>query len=428
MSSDRPKQRESILAAEFEPFEIADGVHLVPTQGNGFVVETEAGLVLVDGGPGGPVTQRMIAAVRSISDAPVRAIAYSHGHLGYNSGVDEWQDHLTSAGHAPAQLIAHANCISRYARYRTTHDLQLLLASWQFPKTSRTALTGSLTLVDPTVTFDDQLLLDDPARPIVLRWSPSETDDSISVWLPEQRVLWGGPAVINGFPNIGTPFRTLRLTSRWIDTLESMVALQPKILIPEFGPTVEGVDAVRERLTTTADALRWLVDEVNDRMNRGMNDVEIIHDLDYPAEWTSHEYLAPNYGNPDYVVRDLYREQNGWWTSRNITDLHPSAPDDAALAVLSAVDPHQVLTRARALHEQGEHQLALHVVDLIAQAPGDDEVLIAARRLKGDCAEALARACPTFVSRSIYFGAARLHHTDLRRASEAPDGPGSLSD
>jgi alkyl sulfatase BDS1-like metallo-beta-lactamase superfamily hydrolase len=428
MSSEPAPQRESILVAEFEPFEITQGVYLVPTQGNGFVVETDSGLVLVDGGPGGPVTQRMIAAVRSISDAPVRAIAYSHGHLGYNSGVDEWQDHLAAAGHPPAELIAHANCVARYGRYRTTYDLQLLLASWQFPKTSRAALSGSLTLVDPTVTFDDELVLDDPVRPVVLRWSPSETDDSISAWLPEQRVLWGGPAVINGFPNIGTPFRTLRLTSRWIDTLDAMVALQPRILIPEFGPIVEGVDAVRDRLSTTADALRWLVDEVTERMNQGMNDVEIIHDLDYPDEWARHEHLASNYGNPDYVVRDLYREQNGWWTSRNITDLHPAPLDDAALAVLSAVDPHQVLDRAHALHEQGEHQLALHVVDLIAQAPGDDDVLVAARRLKGDCAEALARACPTFVSRSIYFGAARLHHSNLRRASEAPNGPGSVSD
>ena len=29
-------------------------------------------------------------------------------------------------------------------------------------------------------------------------------------------------------------------------------------------------------------------------MNRGMNDVEIIHDLDYPAEWARYEHLAPD--------------------------------------------------------------------------------------------------------------------------------------
>jgi alkyl sulfatase BDS1-like metallo-beta-lactamase superfamily hydrolase len=425
--TDKSDQRDWVLTSEFEPTELLSGVHLVPTQGNGLAVETERGIVVVDGGPGGPVTQQMIAHVRAITDGPVRAIAYSHGHLGYNSGVGEWQQHLADAGMPPADLIAHRNCIARYDRYRRTHDLQVWLASWQFPKASRKALEGSLTLTDPSTVFDTEFVLDDPQRPIQLRWSPSETDDSIAVWLPEQKVLWGGPTVISGFPNIGTPFRTLRLTQRWIDSLEALIALDAEILVPEFGPLTVGAADVRERLTTTADALRWLIEETTERMNRGMSDVEIIHDLTYPSEWADHAYLVPDYGNPDYVVRDIFREQNGWWTSRNITDLHPATPDAAALAVLSAVDPATVLRLAEELIGSGEHQLALHVLDLLAGAPGDADYLVTARKLKGDCAESLARACPTFVSRSIYFGAARLHRAGLRRMSEAPEGPSAIN-
>lgn len=420
------EKRSSILYDAFEPYALAEGVHLVPTQGNGLVVETTSGLVLVDGGPGGPITRGMIEAVRSISDAPVRAIVYSHGHLGYNSGVDEWLAHAAALDHPPPDLVAHRNCLARYARYRDTSDLQLLLAGWQFPKASRQALEGSLTLVDPTVVFDDEYRFDDPERSAVVKWSPSETDDAVSVWLPEQGVLWGGPCVINGFPNIGTPFRTLRLTQRWVESLEAMIALRPAVLVPEFGPITTGTEAVIERLEITADALRWLVAEVIPRINRGMTDVEIIHDLTYPSHWDDHHFLSPNYGSPDYVVRDLFREQNGWWTSRNVTDLHPAAPDEAAAAVLSAVDPAVVLERARALMGNGEWQLALHVLDLVADAAGEDPLLTEARELKGDCAEALGRACPTFVSRSIYQRAAALHRAGLRRASEAPHGPGSL--
>jgi hypothetical protein len=40
----------SILTPEFEPFSVGDGIHLVPTQGNGLVVETESGLVLIHEG------------------------------------------------------------------------------------------------------------------------------------------------------------------------------------------------------------------------------------------------------------------------------------------------------------------------------------------------------------------------------------------
>ncbi len=425
MTSNEP-QREAILIADFEPFALADGVHLLPTQGNGLAVETADGVVVVDGGPGGPVTRRMMGGLRTITEAPVRAIVYSHGHLGYNSGVGEWLGAAANRDEAEPELIAHRNCVDRYDRYDRTRDLQLWLASWQFPRASARALEGSIVMTAPTTVFDTEHRLDDPDRPVVVRWSPSETDDAVSVWLPEQRILWGGPAVISGFPNIGTPLRTLRLTRRWIDTLDAMAALEAEVLVPEFGDVVTGAAAVRHRLVTTADALRWLVDEVTERMNRGMNDVEILHDLDYPAEWAEHPFLRADYGSPDYVVRDLYREQNGWWTSRNVTDLHPAAPDAAALAVLSAVDADTVVARARELIAEGQHQLALHVLDLVADAPGDDAALVEARTLKGDCAEALARECPTYVSRSLYFGAARLHHAGLRRLSEAPEGSRSL--
>ena len=47
MSTDDEK-RSSILYQEFEPYSLAEGVHIVPTQGNGLVVETTEGLVLVE--------------------------------------------------------------------------------------------------------------------------------------------------------------------------------------------------------------------------------------------------------------------------------------------------------------------------------------------------------------------------------------------
>ena len=50
-------------------------------------------------------------------------------------------------------------------------------------------------------------------------------------------------------------------------------------LLTEFGPLAAGPDAVHQQLSLTADALRWLRDQVVDRMNRGMGEVEILHDM-----------------------------------------------------------------------------------------------------------------------------------------------------
>ena len=48
-------------------------------------------------------------------------------------------------------------------------------------------------------------------------------------------------------------------------------------------------------------------------------------DITYPPELFDHPWMRPVYGDPDYIVRDLYREENGWW-DRNPTTLHPASP------------------------------------------------------------------------------------------------------
>ena len=420
MSDEKKPQRiaGSILGTTFEGFELVEGVWLVPTQGNGVVVRTAKGLVMVDAGPGNKTTDHMIEQVRALTDEPVTAIVYSHGHVGYNGGVQQWLDHGASRGETAPALVAHANCKARYDRYRATWDLQYRFNRFQFPRSTPEGIAQGLHFTDPTVTFDSEYVFDDDEHPIVVKWAPSETDDSIAMWLPNQKVLYGGPAVIPGFPNIGTPLRTIRQTQRWIGTLEMMLALDAGILIPEFGPPTMGADAVRDRLTKTRDALAWLRDEVYERMNKGMTDVEMIHDIVIPEWLTAEEYLKPNYGAPEYVIRDLYREENGWWTSRNATDLHPAHPDAVASEIAGLVDADKVLERAKDLIVRGEHQMAMHVLDLLAMVPGNDPKVQQARELKADCCDALARKNTIFVSRSMLNGSAVLLRKGIRRWSE----------
>jgi uncharacterized sulfatase len=158
----------------------------------------------------------------------------------------------------------------------------------------------------------------------------------------------------------------------------------------------------------TAKALRWLRNEVVERMNRGMDEAEILADLDYPPELFDHSWMAPTYGCADYIARDLYREENGWW-DRNPTSLHPAPPDEAAAAVFgSLADPAAVVTRARELAASGEAQLALHVIDLVALADGDDPLVAEARLFKAELCRARSDEVEPFVSKSCYQSSARL--------------------
>ena len=107
---------------------------------------------------------------------------------------------------------------------------------------------------------------------------------------------------------------------RWAETLERLAALGADRLLTEFGPLVEGQAKVRERLTRTAEALRWLRRKVVARMNQGMSERELLADMSYPPELFDQPWMRPTYGAADYIVRDLFREENGWW-DRNPTTL-----------------------------------------------------------------------------------------------------------
>ena len=380
---------------------VAPGLHILRGQGQSFVAETDAGVVVIDAGPGGAVTQGMIDAVRQISNAPLHALCFSHGHVGYNSGVPMWLAHAAQRGDAPPRVIAHRNVPKRHARYRETEALQHRMAEIQFNRPAG-FFDRRLAMHPPTETFDDRLQIGQGESRIELRWAPSETDDAIALWSPSQRVLYGGAALIDSIPNIGTPFRTMRDTVRWADTLEALAALGARKAVREFGATLEGEEQVRHVLTHTARALRWLRAEVVRLMNEGHNERGVLARIRFPDELFGVEWMKPTYGDPGYIVRDIYRSENGWW-DRNPTSLHPETPEAIGRAVAEAItDKRGVIARACDIAKEGRWQLALHVIDLLATAEGDAPELAEARSLKAEWLRERARQVPSYVSRNLY--------------------------
>jgi alkyl sulfatase BDS1-like metallo-beta-lactamase superfamily hydrolase len=388
---------------------VAPGIWLLHGQGQSFVAETSAGLVVVDAGPGGKVTAAMIDALRRCSDAPVHALCYSHGHAGYNAGVPLWLAHASSRGESPPRLIAHRNVPRRYARYRETQALQQHLNEMQFRMPPG---SFAMRLHDPQETFDRHLVIGEGERRVELFWAPSETDCSIALWCPTQRVLYGGPAVIDSIPNVGTPLRTLRDPVRWADTLEDLLALNPEQVVREFGPTIIGTQAVREVLGKTAEALRWLRAETVRLMNEGLGEREVLARITYPEALFSPAWMRPVYGDPSYIVRDIYRSENGWW-DRNPTSLHPAAPQEVAQALGEAItDKAAVLQQASRHAQDGQLQLALQVIDLLALAEGDAPEIAEARRLKAGWLRERARTVTSYISKSLY------HHEAARLSAQ----------
>ncbi len=398
-----------ILVGSLAGKTIGRGLIVLPGQGNSLAACTDAGVVVLDVSTPRHA-KKMLSTLRNFTDDPVHALIYSHGHHGYNSAVDLWQQHNVDRGEASPRLVAHENILKRYARYRETSELQARLALMQFPVGIPVeAMMSSFAMHDPTETFADSMDLVGGSRRVELLWAPSEVDDALAVWFPDDGLLCGGAATPGiSIPNIGTPLRTQRFTIRWAETLDRLDALGAETLMTEFGQLVEGAETVHMVLANMSEALRWCREQVVDRMNRGMGESEILHDIDFPAELFEKPWMLPIYGDPTYIVRDLFREENGWW-DRNPTTLHPSVQAEAADAVLSAIgDPSAVVVKAEQLRDEGQVQLALHVIDLVALADGEDPVVVQARELKAELCRLRAKEVTAFVSKSLYESSARL--------------------
>ena len=331
------------------PFrELVPGLWLQDIQintGNAMTVATDAGLVQVDSGMNEDRAGEMIAALRAVTDEPVYAIVYSHGHIAYNEGLPVWLAHAAERSDPTPRVIAHENVLERYARYRETMGYQERCNEIQngFEPGSLAGFFSER--FDPTETHRDGVELVGGSRRVELLYAPAETDDATGVWLPDDGILYGGGATIGGFPNIGSPLRTPRDPKRWADTLDTYIQLGAELLIREYGPEIRGGADVELVLTTTRDVLQYLRQETLDRLNRGMSIGEIIHDVTVPPEMVAYPWLVQTYGCCEYVIRDTYRLETGWW-DLDITNLHPSHPTDVAAAVASAIsDPDAVIAR-----------------------------------------------------------------------------------
>lgn len=388
------------LAGSNRLVELVPGVFGQQQAGWLLTIPTSKGLIQVDTGD---EAQASIASIRTTFDDPFYAIVYSHGHPRYNFSARAWVlDNVERFGSAP-RIIGHQNVVRRHQRYLDSAGLQNRIIERQFRHPAGSLNDRKLRFMSPTETFSDSLVIDTGDVTMEVLWAPSEIDDSIAAWIEKDRVLYGGPSCIPFFPNVGSPQRPVRDALRWANTLDKLASYPAETLILEFGPIIKGAEKIQDFLASTSAALRWCQDTVVRLMNEGYNSHEIVNMVEFPPEIFDRPWLAEGYTSHRHVLRDIYRGQFGWWEDQNPTSLNPAHPAEVATQIRAAIgDASTVLAHAIKLAEQGDLQLSLHVLDLIAMTNGDDDISIQARTLKAKLCRDISNAEPSYVSQSLY--------------------------
>ncbi|HEY7348741.1 MAG TPA: MBL fold metallo-hydrolase [Ktedonobacterales bacterium] len=140
-----------------------------------------------------------------------------------------WGNALFAApgGAYPAPIIAHEQARKRLH----SEEARQYLAQRQ-QKASRFA---NVRLVAPTITFTDSLLIDGGDLTLELIPTPGHTEDHLSVWIPELRLLLAGDAAEQPFPYIEAA-ETLPILRR---SLKRLAALNAATVIPCHGDTTD---------------------------------------------------------------------------------------------------------------------------------------------------------------------------------------------
>ncbi len=224
-----------------------------------------------------------------------------------------------------------------------------------------TGAAGSL----PVAVVPDQLISEPTpltvgGTELVLYPAPGgETPDALMVHLPASGVLFAGDVLM---PYLGQPFADEGSPEGLLAALAFIGSLRPRLLIHGHATLTEQFTA--EAVPGLEAALTQLHGEVLDGIRDGRTLPDILEEASLPAVLRDH----PTAVVPYLVIRDhfterLYHQRTGYWQPDGQgLELATAAEHAAALDLLAGGRDEQFAAAAATLIGQGDHALALEII------------------------------------------------------------------
>lgn len=357
-------------ANQTEALRITDQIYQATGFGNSFMVVTPEGNVIIDtsSAASAPRHHRLLQAV---SDKPVKYIILTHGHGDHTGGVSQWRE-------ADTQVIAqqeHVEFINYQYRLRGVFAGR---NAAQFPGLVRNRPTTPQPVavepdnygatLAPNVLFDNEYTFALGGLTFTVIHTPGETYDHLSVWIPELKAAFVGDNFYGSFPNI----YTLRGTKpRWaldyVNSLNTVLALEPEILIPSHGLPLYGNSVINQAVGKYRDAIEYVHDATVSGMNAGKDVYTLMQEIQLPSDLT----VGEGYGTIAWTVRGIYEGYMGWFDG-NPASMYAVPPSDVypdLVALAGGVDA--VVTLAQRYLAADDGIRALHTADIALKADPD---------------------------------------------------------
>ena len=358
-------------------FSYENGIHAAVGYGiaNSYLIEGSELNIIIDATDSVFQAEKVYAEFTAINPNPIAAIIYTHNHgdhtLGAKYFVDQ-QDQLPliiahdSTAKSVEKIFGILNPIisSRSSKMFGTmlpEEEVVNVGIGPYLSVGRSA-PG---YVKPNVTFANELKINIAGIAFEFYHAPGETDDQIFVWLPEYKALFPGDNIYKTFPNLYTIRGTShRDVNAWVNSLDAMMALEPKHIYPSHTLPFSG-DSALDTLRIYRDGIQFIHDQTIRLMNQGMHPEEIIENIELPSALASSPYLQEFYGTVRWSVKSIFNGYLGWF-SGNIAELDPISTSKKANFISNMIGGHDALfSQLENAIANEEMQWALELSDLL---------------------------------------------------------------
>jgi len=236
----------------------------------GFVVGDRS-VVSIDACSTRSRTRAYLAAIASVTPAPVTTLINTHHHGDHTHGNCLFD---------PVTIIGHERCRAEVINAGIRGNVGIWdPVEW-----------GDLRVAPPTVTFTDRLRVWSDDLPLEVSYvgQPAHTTNDSMIWLPDSRVLFCGDLLFNG----GTPFLLMGSVTGAVDVLTNVVAPIPAMtIVPGHGEPCEP-----DSIDATLGYLRFVLEVARQGLEAGLSPLAAAREagLGEYAGWLDCERIVGN--------------------------------------------------------------------------------------------------------------------------------------
>jgi alkyl sulfatase BDS1-like metallo-beta-lactamase superfamily hydrolase len=352
------------------------------------VVEVEDGLIVFDTGDTKKDGEKLLKAIRTFSNKPVKVIVYGHTHYCFGAGVmAEGNKNVMVIGHPDLNDIVRVNLSSggapayfpEVSPYLTARALQQF--NYFLPA------KGPDAWYNPTNLNIDEVAFLPVNRPVkdgeiidvlgirMQFFTKYGTDDKghTTVWLPDRRIcienaLWATPP--NMYSIRGDLFRDAR---KWAELVKIVRDLEPKALIGYAHRPILGKDKIRKTLNAYVDGIAFTLDQSLRHILGGYGPDDLRHMIKMPEYLEEDPHNFQSYGELSFQTPAIYYHTVGWYDGDAATIFRPSPQEEAERIVKLIGGRKKVLEEAQAVYDKKEYAWAAQLVNYLYKLDQQDK-------------------------------------------------------